>query len=137
MTNKRAGYLAGVGAALLIGSAEICFAGEAACNAIESADRGTSRSHYTTTSKATGTPIGPEMAPIHIHFTAKTCKFVRDDSSGGEAVSVYAQHLVAPSGASDEEIWISKQRNRFVKEEIDVKPKAKAPGHLSMIFHYQ
>lgn len=121
----------------MIGSVGICLADEAACKVIASADRVTSRGHYTTTSKATGTPIASEMAPIHIHFTTKTCKFVRDDASGGEAVSVYAQHIVAPAGTSDEEIWISKQGNRFVKEEVDVKPTSKAPGHLSMTFHYQ
>lgn len=137
LLNKKAGSLAGTAASLLIASGAVCFGDDAACAAIAAANRVTGKSDFTTTSKATGAVIFSAIAPIHIDSTVQTCKFVRNDSSGGEAVAVYSQHMVAPAGTLDEEVWISKQGDRFVKEEIDVKTAAKGQGHLTMIYHYK
>jgi hypothetical protein len=81
--------------------------------------------------------IAPLMSKIHMHQTGKTCKFVRDDSLNGEAVSIYTQHLVAPEGSTDEEIWISKKSDRILREEIEGNITGQGKGHLSMLFHYK
>jgi hypothetical protein len=77
------------------------------------------------------------MAKIHMHAQDKTCKFVREDSVDGEAVSVYSQHLAAPEGSTDEEIWVSKKSNRILREEIEGDITGSGRGHLSMLFHYK
>jgi hypothetical protein len=103
-----------------------------------SANKTTTFGHnsYSTTGKATGVKIAPFMSQIHMHATDKTCKFVREDSVNGEAVSVYTQHLTAPAGSTDEEVWISKKSNRILREEIDGDITGQGKGHLSMLFHY-
>jgi hypothetical protein len=95
------------------------------------------RSNYSTTGKSTGAKIAPVMSKIHMHAKDKTCKLVRDDAVDGEAVSVYVQHLTAPEGSVDEEVWISKKSNRILREEIEGDITGNGRGHLSMLFHYK
>jgi hypothetical protein len=104
-----------------------------------SANKTTTISHtpYTTTGKATGVKIVPYMSKIHMNAKDKSCKFVREDSVNGEAVSVYTEHLTAPEGTTDEDVWISKKSNRILREEIDGDITGQGKGHLSMLFHYK
>lgn len=106
------------------------------CNAIAGANEATMQSKYKVTSNTTGLQLGPYMAKIHMHHKQQSCKFVREDSLNGEAVAIYTQHMVAPEGSTDEELWISKGSNRIVREEIDGEITGSGHGHLSMLFHY-
>lgn len=106
------------------------------CDTIVMANKATMQSKYTTTSKSTGVPITPYMSKIHMHQTEQSCKFVREDSINGEAVAVYTQHMVAPEGSTDEELSISRQSNRILREEIDGEITGQGHGHLSSLYHF-
>ena len=106
------------------------------CDTIVIANKATMQSEYTTTDKSTGVPITPYMSKIHMHYTEQSCKLVREDSINGEAVAVYTQHMVAPEGSTDEELWISRQSNRILREEIDGEITGQGHGHLSVLYHF-
>ena len=122
---------------ILLACAVSCLAAYKDCDFIDAANNETTHSQYTTINKTTGVVLGPYMSKFVMHSTVLTCKFVREDSSEGQAAVVYTQHFEAPEGTADEEIWISKKSNRILREEIEGKITGKGSGHFSLLFRYK
>ena len=66
----------------------------------------------------------------------ETCKYLRDETLGGESVNVYSDVFTSKSGTADGTVWISKKDGWTLKQEVDVDLGALGKGHQSIVFEY-
>ena len=66
----------------------------------------------------------------------ETCKYLRDETVGGESVNVYSDVFTSKSGTANGTVWISKKDGWMLKQEVDVDMAALGKGHQSIVFEY-
>ena len=70
--------------------------------------------------------------------TNQSCRHLRDEAVNGEATAVYVAHAENEGEASDTQVWISKSRGFFLKQEEDIgEVGAKDKTHMSIRFEYE
>jgi hypothetical protein len=67
-----------------------------------------------------------------------TCRYLRDESTNGEAAAVYSMHAerTDPEAKSDGQIWISKSRGLPLRHEMDVDAGSGIKDHHSVRYEY-
>jgi hypothetical protein len=65
-----------------------------------------------------------------------SCKYLRDESLGGEPVAVYSEVFKSKSGQAEGVMWISKKDNIVVRQDVDADMGAQGKGHQSIRFDY-
>ncbi|HEY1464865.1 MAG TPA: hypothetical protein VGF44_15725 [Terriglobales bacterium] len=64
-----------------------------------------------------------------------SCRYLKDESVGGEAADVYSER--SQSGEAQSQVWISKSRGLLLREETDISSGGKGPAtHMSMRYEY-
>jgi len=49
-----------------------------------------------------------------------SCRFLKDESVGGETAAVYSVHEVSPQATSDSKIWISKAKGLPLRSDLEM-----------------
>jgi hypothetical protein len=66
----------------------------------------------------------------------ETCKYLRDETIGGEDANVYSDVFASKSGTANGTVWISKKNGWVLKREVDVDMVGVGKGHQAIVFEY-
>jgi hypothetical protein len=67
----------------------------------------------------------------------ESCKYLRDETLDGEAVSVYSDVMKSRLGIADSKVWISKTNGLVLQREVEVDMGAKGKGKQTIVFDYK
>jgi hypothetical protein len=65
-----------------------------------------------------------------------TCKYLRDESTGGEPTAVYSEIFKSRAGEANGVMWVSKRTGIVLRQDVDVDMGAQSKGHQSIRFDY-
>jgi hypothetical protein len=66
----------------------------------------------------------------------ETCKYLRDETLGGEDANVYSDVFTSKSGTANGTVWVSKRNGWVLKREVDVTMVGVGKGHQAIVFEY-
>jgi hypothetical protein len=66
---------------------------------------------------------------------AGSCRYVKDESIGGETAAMYSEE--SPSGEAQSQLWISKSKGLLLRQEVNIASDDKeSMTHISMRYEY-